>query len=803
MQPTSFLPSSGESASTPTEQPTETIALTVNGMRCAGCVRAVEQRLNQQPGVITAVVNLVTQTAMVEYQPGQIKPEQLATTLSQTGFPTQVQAQELLRAGDTEQERRELLTNLYQLGMAAVLVICSGLGHLGQIAGMALPDFHPGISFHSIGLHSIGFHWGLATLALLGPGRAILWEGAKGWWQGVPNMNTLVGLGTLSAYLASVVALLFPALNWECFFDEPVMMIGFILLGRTLEQQARGKAKSALRKLLSLQPSTARWLADGQRSVSIPIHQVQVGARLLVLPGDRIPVDGKVLVGQTLVDESMFSGEPLPIAKSAGDTVLGGSLNQSAAMTIAALHTGKDSALAQIIRLVETAQTRKAPVQRLADTVAGYFTYGVMAIALVTFLFWYGLGSHWFDLAALPQPVTEAPLLLSLKLAIAVLVVACPCALGLATPTAILVGTSLGAERGLLIRGADVLEQVHHLDTIVFDKTGTLTRGKPSVVEIWLADGAADAWTADRLLQLAASVETGGQHPLGLAIVQAAHQRELSLLTPQRAVTEAGLGVAAQVEEQWVCLGTAHWLAQQGIEIPAQEQLKADQLAAKGQTIVYVGVGGQLVGGMAIADPLHPQAKETIAALKAMGLQVKVLTGDQRQATIKVLQPLGLEPDCIWAEMRPADKVKAIAQLQAQGHRVAMVGDGINDAPALAQATVGMALASGTDVAVEAAQIVLMAGRNSEAQLTGVVAALKLSRQTFRKIQQNLFWALGYNLIGLPLAAGVLLPGWGVVLSPAMAGAMMAFSSVCVVINSLSLRWRWGSGRLQSSHIFQ
>lgn len=779
----------------------ETVTLKIGGMKCAGCVRTVEKKLYQQPGVVSASVNLVTEKVLVAYEAERATPGQLAEALTAAGFPSQPPEDDLIGAAADRDSAEQHRASLSKMAIALTLVVLSGVGHLSEWTGWVLP-----------GVSGIWFHWGLATLALLGPGRTILSDGWRGLRHNAPNMNTLVSLGTVSSYTASLVALLFPDLHWECFFEEPVMIVGLILLGRTLEQQARGRATSAFQALLSLQPPKARWLPQPDADaccLEIPVEQVQVGTYLRVLPGEKIPVDGEIVEGQTLVDESMLTGEPLPVAKKPGDTLTGGTLNQSGAITLRVLRTGANTTLAQIIQLVEAAQTRKAPIQRLADTVAGYFTYGVMAIAALTFLFWYGLGTHLWSAADLvpttllhqgashgaiaAATVPPSPLLLSLKLAIAVLVVACPCALGLATPTALLVGTSLGAEQGLLIRGGDVLEQVQALNTIVFDKTGTLTTGKPRVSDCWVApDPPLESCTPERLLQIAATVESQVHHPLAQAIQTEARIQGVSPLAASDFHVESGYGVAATVEGKRVFLGSQAWLAQAGISVSAAAHDQAQQLTRMGKSLVYVALAGQIAGIIAVADTLKPDAAATLAELRSLGLKIKVLTGDHLQAATALLRPLGLAPEDILAEVRPAEKAAAIAQLQAEGQRVAMVGDGSNDAPALAQADVGIALSSGTDVAIETAQIVLMRRQMTAAtsQLGDVVAALRLSRATFRKIKQNLFWAFAYNVIGIPVAAGVLLPLGGIVLSPAAAGALMAFSSVSVVTNSLLLRSR-------------
>lgn len=800
--------------------PAPTLAIDVTGMKCAGCVRAVEQALQQQPGVVTATVNLATEVATVQYQPEVIAPGALAQVLTDAGFPSQPRLPAGMAGSDSglidiqARRQQETRNQLWRLAIATVLLLLSAIGHLETLTGITFPY-----------LNNIWFHCGLATVALIGPGRQMIIDGWQGLRRAAPNMNTLVSLGTLTAYCTSLIALLFPQLGWECFFDEPVMLVGFILLGRTLEQQARHRAAASFQALLALQPQVARLIPGGQpdlaqadagtplTAIEIPAATVRVGEWLQVLPGDLIPVDGQILLGQTTVDESMLTGEALPVLKQVGDRVAAGTLNQSSAIAIQATRTGSDTTVAQIIALVEAAQTRKAPIQKLADTVAGYFTYGVMAIAALTFLFWYFIGTQiWADqlgIGTLPtamanmmgdrshlmahhllthHALTPSPLLLSLKLAIAVLVVACPCALGLATPTAILVGSGIGAERGLLIRGSDILERVHHLTTLVLDKTGTLTTGKPTVTDCLPHPAAPLALTPALLMQLAATVESGTQHPLAIAIQAQAQQLGLALLPAEDFLTAPGKGVAACVTvpntptPYVVLLGTELWLQEHAITPDATLQTQVQDFMTAGKSVVYVAVDGQVAGVIAVSDPLRQDAAAVVQQLQTMGLQLVMLTGDRRPTAIAIAESLHLSPTQVIAEVRPEEKAAAIAQLQAQGQQVGMVGDGINDAPALAQAEVGIALHSGTDVATETAGIILMRDR-----LSDVVEAIRLSRATFRKIRQNLFWAFAYNVIGIPLAAGVLLPQQGILLSPAAAGAMMAFSSVSVVLNSLLL----------------
>ena len=802
-----------------TEIRTEKITLDVGGMKCGGCVGAVERQLSQYPGVVSACVNLVTQVAVCEAETGIIDPAALAAQLTQAGFPSQARQQNLPHFALDSQEAQEKQKvqsrqQIQQLVTALLLLIFSSFGHWLTHSQM----------------DNIWFHWGLATFSIGLPGRSLLVSGLVSLFRGIPTMNTLVALGTLSAYTASCLALFLPQLGWECYFDEPVMLLGFILLGRTLEAQARTKATAAYMALSQQQPQIARLIPPpvasingntvnygGQnQGIEIPIAQVRVGEWLQVLPGEKIPVDGAVGGGLSLVDESMITGEPLPVEKQLGSLVLAGTLNQSGVLVIQAQRTGEDTTLAQIVAMVEAAQTRKAPVQKLADTVAGYFTYGVMILAAGTFGFWYIWGTKIWDMSlVMAHPLllgshhhhlpAITPIALSGKLAIAVLVVACPCALGLATPTALLVGTSMGAERGLLIRGGDVLEQVSSLDTIVFDKTGTLTSGKPRVSDCvilgnqnWDQDEDQDLGNQEaKLLQIAASLEATTCHPLAEAIKQAAQDLPLMLVTNSH--TEAGLGISGlvnnsldnqldtlnrleQLDQQLVHLGNLAWLEKSQIEVSLQAIAQAQDLASQGKTVVYIAISKKLIGLIAVHDPLRTDALATIQKLTEMGLQTLIYTGDQLGTAIAIGKELGIDPQNIQAGLLPQGKAEAIAKLQAQGHKVAMVGDGINDAAALAQAEVGIALQGGTEVAVETAGLVLIHDR-----LLDVAQAIYLSRATFQKIRQNLFWAFAYNTLAIPLAAGFLLP-WGISLNPSAAGALMAFSSLSVVTNSLLLR---------------
>jgi Cu2+-exporting ATPase len=756
-------------------------------MKCAGCVRAVEKQLAACEGVLTATVNLVTEVAVVETTVAPpVDPGTLTERLTASGFPTQLRA---VSAADglidwLDRKRQAQRQQLRQLAIALGLLCLSTIGHLKHLGGISIPL-----------LSTLEFHFVLATVALLGPARDILIDGWKGLRHGAPTMNTLVGLGTLSAYGASVVALFWPNLGWECFFDEPVMLLSFILLGRTLEQRARFRATDALRSLIALQPAKARLIAQPAAGggVEVPASCVHVGEWLRVLPGETIPADGMVEAGESSVNESMLTGESLPVTKRPGDTVVTGTLNQTGAIAVKVTQVGGDTVLAQMIGLVEAAQARKAPIQRLADVTAGYFTYGVLALATITGLFWYFIGLPLWP-EVLPSALgmvhadhgmtaQSSTLLASLKLAIAVLVIACPCALGLATPTAILVGSGIGAEQGLLIRGGDVTEALSTIDTVIFDKTGTLTTGQPQVTACLPLASDLDAST---LLQLAAAVEQGTQHPIAAAIQAAAQSQDLTALTATDFETQIGAGAAATVtwqsQSQRIWIGQGDWLTTQAITL-SPEATAAMAAIAPTDTAVYVASQQQILGIIAIADTLRPDAVATVAALQAEGLCVHLLTGDRLPVAQSVATAVGLPLDQVTAMVRPADKAERVRDLQAQGRQVALVGDGINDAPALATADVGISLSSGTDIAAETAGVVLMGDR-----LSAILTALALGKATVAKIRQNLVWAFAYNILGIPLAAGVLLPAYGVGLSPAIAGGLMALSSVIVVVNSLLLR---------------
>ena len=752
----------------------EALLLDIEGMKCGGCVSAVEKRLRAQPGVHQASVNLLSRSAWVELEP-PATAEALLESLAALGFPGH------LRDPDGELERLQQARQAQgwwsrwrQLVVALVLLLISSAGHLSS--GGVLADMR---------LHAL-----VATAALAGPGRPILVRGWKGLAQGVPGMDSLVGLGVGTAYLASMVALIWPSVGWSCFFNEPVMLLGFVLLGRFLEARARRRTGAALEELAQLQPETALLLLGDGSTRSIRVGGLRPGDHLRVLPGDRLPVDGVVIDGSSSLDESSLTGEPLPRSVASGDELAAGSLNLQAPLDLKVLRPGSESALARVIALVEQAQARKAPVQAMADRWAGRFTWIVMALALATFLFWWLLGSELF-----PQVLggmahgpghhrslgsgAETPFALALQLAIAVLVVACPCALGLATPTAISVATGRAAHLGLLFRGGDVLEVGASVRTALLDKTGTLTRGRPLLEDqLVIADGL----DASGLLQLAASLEQTTRHPLAWALLQAAEGQGLSLLNCSSSSTQAGDGVEGQLDsQQQLCrLGRLAWLEHHGVHVPAAASTWQQQQEQAGATVLALAHGQELLGLLAVRDALRPDAAEALAQLRSDGVALAVLSGDREGPVRQLGQQLSLQPDQLAWGLRPEHKLQRLHQAPGP---VAMVGDGLNDAPALAAADLGIAVGTGTQIAQDSADLVVLGER-----LMAVPQALAFARSAQAKIRQNLSWAFGYNLLVLPLAAGVLLPGFGLLLTPPLAALLMALSSITVVANALLLR---------------
>ncbi|EFN57825.1 hypothetical protein CHLNCDRAFT_21268 [Chlorella variabilis] len=792
----------------------DVILLDVMGMRCAGCVSRVKVLLEREQPVQAASVNLATETAVVRDLEAGLSPHErqlasmgasLARMLTEAGYAATMRQQgggssasNKVVAAKREERLRRLRDTTRRLGVAWLLASACLLHHLTHWLGGSAPRW-----LHA--LSSTPVHAALAALALLGPGRGIISEGFRGLAKGAPDMNSLVGLGATASFAVSAVAALLPKLGWRTFFEEPAMLLGVVLVGRALEERAKLQASADMAALQGLLPPKARLLLGDGSWREVPSESVAAGDVLTVLPGDRVPVDGVVVGGRSTVDESALTGEPLPVTKAQGDKVTAGTVNYDGQISVRAVHSGGDTAVADIVRLVEAAQSRTAPVQRFADVVAGKFTYGVMAAAAATFLFWAGIGTRVFPQAA-------ATALLSLQMACNVLVVACPCALGLAAPTAVLVGTSAGARRGLLIRGGDILEAASHVDTVVFDKTGTLTVGKPTVVEVRplhvaagskpQAKGRHGSPPADDpalLLALAAAVERGSTHPIAKAIAKAAAQAAQagsgsghgSNGSGSAHVTSNGSGGAYVAEDgsfvQEPGSGVTATVAGRRVAVGAREWAAAAEAAAAsrpGHILVYVGIDGRLAAAVEIADELRPDAASTVQRLQRLGVRVVMLSGDQPATAHAMAQAVGIKPQDVYAGVKPAGKAALVQQLQGQGRRVAMVGDGVNDAAALAQADVGIAMGGGVDAASEVADVVLLGDRVPQ-----VLDVLALSRATLRKVQQNMWWAAGYNLVGIPLAAGALLPVTGLALTPSLSGAMMGISSLAVMANSLLLQF--------------
>ena len=742
------------------QNPTST-RIGIRGMHCAACVAKVERALSQTPGVLRASVNLASEEALVEYRPAQVGLPGLGAAVASSGFEM-VERGEAAEEEVERQHRDDYLRLKRKLVVSALLTVVILLGSMTPL-----------LSFLPFGVPVWLFV--LTTPVQFWVGGQFYrsaWARAR---HGSSDMNTLIVVGTSAAYLYSTVAVFAPGFfvtvgqRPQMYFDTAAVIITLILLGRLLEARAKRRTTEAIRRLAQLQPKTATLLRGEGEQETVSVEQVRVGDRVLVRPGESIPVDGIVQAGSSAVDESMLTGESLPVEKQTGDSVTGATLNTMGALTVLATKVGKATALARIIDLVRQAQGSKAPIQRLADTIAAYFVPAVIATAVVTFCLWLTFG---------PEP----SLSFALMTFVAVLIIACPCSLGLATPTAIMVGTGRGAESGVLIKGGEILERAHTLTTVVFDKTGTLTTGKPAVTEVIPSETLPERARLSRaeVLRVAARAEWHSEHPLGQAVVQHAQTRGITLGPVESFVALAGHGVEARLEGKLVLVGSRRLLAQRGMQ-SADLPEHGERLSREGKTPLYVVVNRRVVGLIAVADTLKPQAAEDVRRLQHMGLEVVMLTGDNRHTAQAIARQAGIAQ--VLAEVLPEEKAAEIARLQANGAAVAMVGDGINDAPALAQATVGIAVGTGTDIALEAADITLLRG-----ELSGVATALELSRRTVQVIRQNLFWAFAYNTAGIPLAAGLLYPFFGVLLDPMVAASAMALSSVSVVTNSLRLR---------------
>ena len=786
--------------------PDSTIRIPVSGMTCAACQSRVQRTLQQQPGVTDAAVNLMMHSATVTYDPARVAPHQLVSAIRETGYGAELAAPE--QTAFQEQEvrdqaqaaefadlrRKALFSGVAGIiAMLASMPLMSGMGaarastHGGNtmtdpFLGWTMRVLEPGLRRIVPWLYAIPaqvISWALLVTTLV----VMLWAGRDFYtraWAAFrhhsADMNTLIAIGTGAAFAYSVAATVVPGfflrrgISPDVYYEAVVIIIALILTGNAFEARAKGRTSTALRSLVNLQPKMARVLRAGSdEEVDVPVESVVTGEVVLVRPGERVPVDGEILSGESAIDESMLTGESLPVTRKAGDRVIGGTINRTGAFRYKATTLGGDSVLAQIVRLMRDAQGTRAPIQRLADQVSGIFVPVVVSIAIATFVVWFVLG----DVAGVTAPAVRA-----FASAVAVLIIACPCAMGLAVPTAVMVATGKGAELGVLIKGGEALQRAGDLTTVVLDKTGTVTEGKPTVTDVVVAAGS--TLTRDATLTFAASLETMSEHPLADAIVRYTREQGLPLAVPEGFASVTGRGATAVVSGSAVAVGNELLMREHGVDVSPLRN-DAERLAAEGKTAVFVAVDTALAGVIAVADPIRATSRAAIARLHAMGLTVVMLTGDVQKTAEAIARLAGI--DRVVAGVLPEGKVAEIARLQSEGQVVAMVGDGVNDSPSIAKADVGMAIGTGTDVAIDAADVVLMRG-----DLNSAADAIQLSRRTMRTMKQNLFWAFAYNVVGIPVAAGVLYPAFGLLLSPILASAAMAFSSVSVVANSLRLR---------------
>lgn len=736
----------------------------IDGMTCASCVATVENAVKKLPGMTSCSVNLTTEKMAVSYDDSQVNQEKIEQAVADAGYGVKlfVQGQ---AASQEEREEKRLAGMKQRLIWSTIFTLPLLYISMGSMMGLPLPAFLEAAS------HPLTFT--LVQLALTLPVMAIGWHfyrtGFKTLYKGHPNMDSLVAVATTAAFLYSLASTYHVFLGYahhvhQLYFESVAVILTLITLGKFFETLSKGRTSEAIKKLMHLSAKEALVVRDGQE-ILLPIEELVLGDQVLVKPGQKIPVDGQVLSGHSSVDESMLTGESIPVEKAIGDQVYGGSINSQGALTIETQKLGKDTLLSQIIKLVEDAQATKAPIAKIADQVSGVFVPVVMGIALVTGLAWFFLGGQSFSFA--------------LTVAVSVLVIACPCALGLATPTAIMVGTGLAAKNGILFKSGDSLELAHQVDTIVFDKTGTLTRGKPELVS--LTSYQAD-WNREQLLRSVASLEAQSSHPISQALVDKAKEEGLSLSAVQDFENLAGFGLKGQVAGQELLVGNKALMEKEEVDL-SSAQADFVQLTQAGQTPIIVASQGQLLGLLGVADQLKPDSQAAIQALQAKGIEVVMLTGDNEQTAQAIAQEAGINR--VISQVLPDQKAQAIADLQAAGKKVAMVGDGINDAPALALADLGIAMGAGTDIAIESADIVLM-----KPDLLDVVKTLAVSQATIKTIKLNLFWAFIYNILAIPVAMGVLYLFGGPLLNPMLAGLAMSFSSVSVVLNSLGLNYR-------------
>ncbi len=735
----------------------------IKGMTCASCSAAVERVTGKLEGVESSQVNLATAKMTITYDESRLTPEQIIGRIQRAGFEAELahdkkKEEQREEAAEAEEAQHKIRRRLILSIALAVPLLYLSMGHMLPVK-LPLPAV--------LDMHENPLNFALAqlilTVGILICGRKFYIVGFKTLFRGHPNMDSLVAIGTGSAFLYSLVMTVLipehPEYAMNLYYESAAVVVTLVMLGKYLESRSKGKTSEAIRKLMELAPDTAVVIRDGQER-EVKTEEVKKGDLLLIRPGSRIPLDGIVERGSGSVDESMLTGESIPVEKTAGDEVIGGSINYDGALRVRVTHTGEDTTLAKIIRLMEEAQGKKAPISKLADKVAGYFVPAVITIAFLAAGAW-AVAGH--DLAFV------------LTVFVCVLVIACPCALGLATPTAIMVGTGVGAGNGILIKSGEALETAHRVDAVVLDKTGTVTEGRPKVTDIYALEG-----TEEELLCLAASCEQDSEHPLGQAIVEGAKERGLTLSKPDFFRSMTGKGLAARMGEREILIGNERMMEEERLSAECLKE-KADAAAGRGQTPMFVAENGRIKGMICVADTIKESSAGAVDEMKAMGMEVYMLTGDNRRTA----EYIGAQAhvDHVIAEVLPGDKVQEVLRLQKEGKRVMMVGDGINDAPALAQADVGAAIGSGSDIAMESSDIVLM-----KSDLEDVVRAIRLSRATIRNIKQNLFWAFCFNSLGIPVAAGVLYLFGGPLLNPVFGGLAMSFSSVFVVTNALRLK---------------
>ena len=742
------------------EPVTQALTLFIDGMTCANCVGRIERALKKLPGVLEAAVNLATEKVTIQYLPETVTASELVQTIEDTGFTARIDTGTQLPIDSGQNQELEKLKR--SLIFSALFTLPLVLIAMAPMAGSSVADFMLGL------LPLPAWHWLefiLATPVQFIAGRRFYRHGWAEIRHFSPGMNTLVMMGSSAAYFYSVLALItpesFPSGTAGLYFEASAVIITLILMGKTMEAKAKGRTSAAIQKLLQLQAKTAR-VKRGNDFEEIPVENVSSGDQVQIRPGERLPVDGVISEGSTYIDESMISGEAIPVQKQVGDEVIGGTVNKTGAFVFRATRVAADTVLSQIIRLVEEAQSSKPPIQRLADQIAGIFVPIVLLVAVLTFTIWMGFG---------PSPALNYAFVTS----VSVLVIACPCAMGLATPTAIMVATGKGAEMGTLFRQGTSLELMAHIDTVLLDKTGTLTLGKPQLTDLIVLDG-----DENEVLAQVAAVEDHSEHPIAGAIVEAAKTRKLTLPAVHDFQALPGYGLSAKIDGLAIHIGADRYMSKLGIDISSNRQ-QSELLADAAKTPIYAAINNQLVAILAVADPLKASSKAAIEQLHKLGLQTAMLTGDHRRTARSIAAAAGI--DRVLAEVLPDQKAGEVKKLQQSGLKVAFVGDGINDAPALAQADIGIAIGTGTDIAIEAGDVILMSG-----DLRGIVNAMELSRRTLKTIRLNFFWAYAYNIALIPLAAGALYPFFNLLLNPMLAAAAMSLSSVFVVSNSLRLR---------------